>query len=227
MDASRRHVLRAAGIAIAGAPLAGCLAAPTLNGGDTGGDGGDLPRVDTPPYAVAEPECDPPEDGRDPLWLCENMAAEPSLPFDQVETRGPVLHNEGLGAGHDGTAAQFYVALLTDEDDLSRVDRERGSAAVDLIAETNFGSAAVLVAQTGWGSGSVTPRLKRIEETDDGVHAFGCYHRPCVWTDDYTSRVVVARFERPETLFSAVVSLTVDAETRVTVAAADGAVTVE
>ena len=90
-----------------------------------------------------------------------------------------------------------------------------------------FVGEAVLVAQTGWGSGSVTPHLKRIEETEEGVHAFGCYRRPCAQTDDYTARAVVARFERPAARFSAAVSLTVDAETRVNVAGEEGVVTVE
>lgn len=71
------------------------------------------------------------------------------------------------------------------------------------------------------GSGSQTPHLKRVEETGDGVHAFGCSRQPCAGTDDFTVRTVVARFERPPSLEGSLVSLTVDSETRVTFGAYD------
>ena len=82
----------------------------------------------------------------------------------------------------------------------------------------------MLVAQTGWGSGTVTPHVERVEETDDGVHAFGCERRPCVYTSDLTSRTVAVRFERPERLDAATVSLTVGTEKRVSFAASEGVV---
>lgn len=190
------------------------------------GDDG-FQRVDTPPYEITEPECDPSDGDRDPLWLCENMAAEPTRLLDQVETTGSVLRSEGLQRDHDGRDPQFYATLLTDAADLDRVETNRNSSAVKLIEETDFDSEAVLIAQTGWGSGSVTPHLERIEATENGFRAFGCYRRPCVWTDDYTKRTVMARFERPDDLSAGVVSLTVDAETRVNVRVDEGVVTVE
>jgi hypothetical protein len=236
MELTRRRALRLAGVS-ATAVTAGCLSTRAPRNDDDGTDGGgadptdddtgDHPRFDDPPYDVDEPDCDPPGEGRDPLWLCANMAAEPSLPFEQVETRSPVLEGEGLSLDGEAGGAQFYVTLLTGEDHLDRVRRDEGGDAVELVESTSFDAEAVLVAQTGWGSGSVTPHLKRVEATDDGVHAFGCYRRPCVWTDDYSLRTVVARFDRPDALDSAVVSLTVDAETRVTVRADEGVVTVD
>lgn len=191
------------------------------------GDGGSgLARVEAPPYEISEPECSGMGD-RDPLWLCENMAAEPSVAFDQVETTFAIFAGEGLtlDAEPDGEH-QFYAALLTETDDLDRLNADAGGDPVALIEKTDFDTEAVLVAQTGWGSGSVTPHLKRIEDTGDGIHAFGCYRRPCAGTDDYTMRTVVARFERPDSLEEGIVSLTVDAEHRVNFEAGEGVVTV-
>lgn len=185
------------------------------------------PRVDEPPYDISEPECDPPVDGRDPLWLCENLPSEPTLLDEQVEETGTVLRDEGLSLGTETGDTEFYATVLTTGAEIDRVAADWNSAVVELIEETNFDTDAVLIAQTGWGSGSVTPHLERIEETDDGIHAFGCYRRPCGQTDDYTSRTVVARFERPESLETAIVSLTVDADTRVHFTADEGVVAVE
>lgn len=97
---------------------------------------------------------------------------------------------------------------------------------MDVIETTPFETEAVLVIQTGWGSGSHLPHLKRIEDTVDSIHAFGCYRRPCGGTDDYTMRTVAARFDRPASLEGGIVSLTVDAETRVNVEISEGVATV-
>ncbi|WP_135819596.1 hypothetical protein [Halostella litorea] len=198
--------------------------------GENGGTelDGELPdgvaRVDEPPYEISEPDCDPPEDGRDPLWLCENMAAEPSVAFSQANGRGSCLADEGLRLDESNENSQYYATLLTDESDLERLE-DSDSEAVALVEGTDFGSEAVLVAQTGWGSGTVTPHVKRVEATDDGIRAFGCERHPCVYTADLTSRTVAVRFERPETLDAATVSLTVGEEKRVNFAAGEGVVT--
>ncbi|GCF14295.1 hypothetical protein Harman_22300 [Haloarcula mannanilytica] len=192
-----------------------------------GGLPDDLERVDSPPYEIEDIECnidDSGEGDRDPLYLCANMSAEPSLSFEQVSTRG-TLADEGLEFAPDNNDDQLYAALLTSADDIERF--EDSGDAYRLAADTDFGSHAVLVVQTGWGSGSVLPHLKRIEETAAGVHAFGCYTQPCVYTDDFTARSTVARFERPDTLESGVVSLTVDPETRYNVATGEGVVTLD
>jgi hypothetical protein len=190
---------------------------------------GDLDRVDTPPYEIEDIECnidDSGEGDRDPLYLCANMPAEPSLSFEQASARGTLFADEGLEFAEDNTDDQLYVTLLTDADDIERFENDRGDA-YSLAADTDFGSHAVLVVQTGWGSGSIIPHLKRIEETADGIHAFGCYTQPCVYTDDFTARSTVARFERPDTLDSGVVSLTVDPSTRYNVATGEGVVTID
>ncbi|MDL5363103.1 hypothetical protein [Halalkalicoccus sp. NIPERK01] len=192
------------------------------------GDGGaGLARVEEPPYEISEPECSGAGD-RDPLWLCENMDAEPSVAFDQVETSSMSFADEELASDVENEGnPQFYAALLTDEDDLDRVDENTGGDVDELIGGTDFESEALLVVQTGWGSGSETPHFKRIEETDDGVHAFGCYRRPCGGTGDVTMRTVVARFERPEILNEAIVSLTFDPKYLVNFEAGEGVVTVD
>lgn len=192
---------------------------------DDGGAG--LARVEEPLYEISEPECNGAGD-RDPLWLCENMDAEPSLAFDQVETTSVVFTDEGLAFDEEnGGDRQFYAALLTDADDLDRVDANTGGGVGALITGTDFESEALLVAQTGWGSGSETPHFERIEEADAGVHAFGCYRRPCGGTADVTMRTVVARFERPENLNEAIVSLTFDPKHLVNFETGEGIVTVD
>lgn len=205
----------------------------TDDGADTPSGGGGLPedldRVDAPPYDVEAIECQIGDDGegnRDPLYLCSNMPAEPSLAFEQVSTRGNALREGLTGRPDDYRDHRLYAALLTEETDVERVDPDSDEPH-ELVAGTDFDTHAVLVVQTGWGSGSIRPHLKRVAATDTGVHAFGCYRRPCVWTDDLTVRSTVARFERPETLAAGVVSLTVDPSTRFNVAAGEGVVTVE
>jgi len=252
MGLNRRRALLA-GVSAAGTALAGCLSGGspqpgtareettdergddgttdddgTDEGSDDDSDGGELPddldRVDEPPYEITEPECDPPEDGRDPLWLCENMPAEPSLSFEQATTRGTFLADEGLQLDETGEGSEYYATLLTEPADRNRL-RDDDSDAAALVEGTHFGSEAVLIVQTGWGSGSVTPHVKRVEETDDGVRAFGCERQPCVYTSDLTSRTVAVRFERPDTLDAATASLTVGTEKRVNFAAGEGVVT--
>lgn len=196
---------------------------PTQEPTDTDDDSRD-PHVDEPPYEIVEPECG--DGSRDPLWLCANMPAEPSIVFEQESTRRSVLVDEGLSYDGDSVAPQFYATFLTEESDLERVDQESGGTAAEFVAETDLPSEVVLVVQTGWGSGTVTPHLERIEEADDGIHAYGCYYRPCGGTSDFTSRTVVARFERPDTLSTGEVSLTVDADTRVTFSVDEGIVTI-
>lgn len=240
MDTGRRRALALAATSIPIVTLAGCLGDEAPVPGDDGTPSdegtpdddatpspvdGPPPRVDEPPYDVSEPDCG--GDGRDPLWLCANMAGEPSLAFDQVETPTPVLADEGLRTEDGPAGSQFYAASLTDETDTDRVADDADGDAVDLIEGTAFDEAMVLVAETGWGSGTVTPHLKRVEETDEGIHAFGCYRRPCGGTADVTMRTVVARVDRPDRLDSAVVSLTADADSRVTFAVGEGVVTVE
>lgn len=224
MERTRRGALRLAGVSVA-TLAAGCLdetdsAAgsptdqpsetptdqPTGTPADPPTDGqlpADLDRVDEPPYEVTVPECGEigPDDGdRDPLYLCANMASEPSIPFTQSTTRGQVLETHGVAGSADHEREAMFVVLLDRAADRDRVPEDASSDAADLIRDTDFDSHAVLVVETGWGSGSVYPHLKRVEATDTGVHAFGCHSDPCIVTSDLTTRTTVVRFERPDAL---------------------------
>jgi len=231
MSLTRRRALRALGVATAGG-LAGCLTGWTADDGDDGdGDSGvnngDLQRCDEPPGEITVPQCPPAGDERDPLWLCADTTTEPTITFEQAETNTRVLSGEGLEWDTDSFDTQFYATLLTDADDLDRVNLSKNLPAIELVEGAAFDSEAVLVVQTGWGSPDVTPHLKRIEPTAEGVHAFGCYRRPCQQSDSLGERTAVARFQQPETLDSATVSLIVDPETRVTFRSTEGVVTIE
>lgn len=218
MERTRRETLRLAGLSIATA-AAGCL-----DGAErefAGGLPDDLDRVDRPPQTIEAGECSPPDSERDPLYLCENIPAEGSLSFTQKTMRGNVLSDAGLELSENDDD-QMFATLLTETADRGRVSTEPAR----LIQETDFESHAVLVVQTGWGSGSVYPHLKRIEETDDGIHAVGCHTDPCIQTDDITSRTTAVRFERPGELTAGVVSLTVSPEARWNVAVGEGVVTI-
>ncbi|WP_276251670.1 hypothetical protein [Haloarcula rara] len=189
----------------------------------------DLARVDEPPYEISVPQCDETdsdEGGRDPLYLCADMASEPSLSFEQASARGSVFPDAGLENTKDNANEQVFATLLTEDSDRTRVDGDADDGPVELIEGTEFDTHAVLVVETGWGSGSVVPHIKRVEATDDGVRAFGCHSDPCIQTDDYTSRTVAVRFERPETLSAAVASLTVASDERWNVAAGEGVVSI-
>lgn len=120
------------------------------------------------------------DNDRDPLWLCKNMPAEPSIEFEQVETSSAIFADEGLRLDEPDGDDQYYATFVTEAGDLGRLHDEASGAVVELIEGTDFDTHAVLVAQNGWGSGSKTPHLKRIEETSDGIHAFGCYRQPCI-----------------------------------------------
>jgi hypothetical protein len=236
MKFSRRQILQSAGTSLCGMLVAGCLSTANPGTGDNGTpqedndtDGSDPPdpgyrgggpRVDEPPYEITEPECGDDTD-RDPLWLCENMPAEPSVEFEQVETSSAIFADEGLRFVEQDGEDQYYATFIVEAGALDRLHDDASGAAVDLIEGVDFDTHVVLVAQTGWGSGSKTPHLKRIEETNEGIHAFGCYRQPCTVTTDHTVRTVVARLERPANLESSVVSLTVDPQTRITLEAHD------
>lgn len=156
------------------------------NGSDPTGSPNDRsPRIDTPPYEITEPACGD-EAHRDTLWLCTAMPAEPSIDFDQVATSTLVFANEGLRVQGQAATDEYYATMLLEVSRLDRLHDEASQSVVEFLAGTAFDSHVVLAAQTGLGSGSKTPHLKRIEATSPGIHAFGCLRQPCAWTDDYS-----------------------------------------
>lgn len=187
------------------------------------------PRVDEPPYRIERP--DPPDDPSDPedwneLYLCENMPAEPSLPFEQLP--GARVAEQALSLEHGEHSDAYHVRVLATEEarddalDLSASDartRERLSA-------LDFEEHALLVVESGYGSGSIEHRWKRLEDVDDGIHLYGCYTQPYVYTDDITSRSSVVLIEYPaDAVELARISLTVDEDRRVHVNSTEGIVT--
>jgi len=237
MKRTRRDVLGLTGVSLV-TMASGCLGGddtestgtPTDQPTATPADPADtlppgIARVDEPAYEIGAGECSPPDSERDPLYLCANMPAEPSLSFTQAWTRGRVLQDEGLELSEENDD-QLYATLLTADADRERVRSDSSGEPAELIRDAEFDTHAVLVVQTGWGSGSVYPHLKRVEGTDTGVRAFGCHTDPCVWTDDFTSRTTVVRFERPDSLSTGVVSLTVAPDERWNVATGEGVVTI-
>lgn len=190
----------------------------------TDGSGGDEPRsrVDEPPCEIERPEPPGnPGDDWNALYLCAHMASEPSLAFETAA-------GGALAAGLDlseHAGEEYHASLLVDEGDVDRFE-EMSDNVESLIEGTSFDEEALLVVETGWGSGSVEVHLKRIEAVDDGVHAFGCHTDPYVQTADYASRLLVARFERPDgPLDRARVSLTVAEDRRVHFDSTEGVVT--
>ncbi len=125
------------------------------------------------------------------------------------------------GDDSGGNGKQLYATLLTGPDDVDRLDDERDEIHA-FVSETDFERRAVLVVQTGWGSGSILPHLKRIEATDTGP-------RPAVTP----ARATPPNAARPRWLGSArravpgVVSLTGDPSTRYNVATAEDVVTAD
>lgn len=231
MRRTRRDVLGLAAMSIT-AVTAGCLnrnesgETPTADGTATTSPPDGLSRVDEPPYEIDQPECGDPtseDGGRDPLYLCANMASEPSLSFTQTHSRGNILADGGLTFTENSTEDQCYVTVLSDAD---RLADDAESEPAQLVRKTDFDSDAVLVVQTGWGSGSVYPHLERIEATESGIHAFGCHSDPCIYTDDLTMRTTAVRFERPDSGERAVLSLTVGPDERWNVTAGEGVVTI-
>ncbi len=242
MERTRRDVLKLAGVSVT-TLIAGCLDdseqptdrpvdQPSETPSDPVTDGrlpAGLQRVDEPPYEITAPECGSPKtptsSERDALYLCANMPAEPSLSFSQASTRGSVLADAGLELG-DQTNNELFATLLTEAADRDRLSDDIVGGPTELIAETAFDTHAVLVVETGWGSGSVYPHIKRVEATDTGVRVFGCHSDPCIQTADYSSRTAAVRFERPDTLETGVVSLTVAPDERWNVATGEGVVAI-
>lgn len=196
----------------------------------TGTDTEERPRVDEPPYRIERPA--PPEDPTDPddwnaLYLCEHMPADPSLPFEQLP--GVQLVEPGLQFDHGGTEEAYRVRVIGDEatrEDVIDASASRPSAR-ERLGEIDFDEQSLLVVESGFGSGSIQHHWKRLEETDGGLHLFGCHTQPYVYTDDVTARSSAVVVDRPaETFELARVSLTVAEDRRVNFDSTEDVVTV-
>ncbi len=249
---NRRTLLSGAGIGLS-IGLCGCLEGgpvgdengengnETADNGDDGDDGDDGgtetisedPRADSPPYPIEPPE--PPEDpGDDEAWneayLGENMPSEPTLRFERLSVpagaRRDSALREALGSGDDGYAAELVTeeAGIDDAFDTEAMDDDEEAR----LRAVDFDEAAVVVVESGFGSGSVRHRWGRAEEEGAVLRLHGYYTDPFIQTDDITTRGSVLELERPaEGLEYARVSLTVAEDRRVHFNSTEGVVTLE
>lgn len=231
----RRHLIAGVSLALL-PPVAGCIdgggsatedGASDDDGGSQQDDGApaepmpEEPRVDEPPYDIDPPEIDggTPDDWND-RYLCENMPDEPSLSVERVSgarLREPPFDLE------EGENPSFRVDLARNRDALEAiVDPE--SIPGTALETVDFDTQAVVVVNSGFGSGSVEHVWKRVEPVENGVHLHGCYTRPLAGTDDYTWRTSILVVERPDTLRLARASLTISETERVHVNSTEGTV---
>jgi hypothetical protein len=240
----RRAFLAGVGSTL-GAAVAGCL------GPSRPGDGGDQPsgdtatpsdgtrtdsaesgdtgdRVDEPPYQIQRPE--PPEDPTAPddwneLYRCEHMPAEPTIQFEQLS--GVRLANPALSAGYGDHDRAYSVRILADASARDSVLDLSGSTdrARERLRGLNFQQHAILVIESGYGSGAIDHHWKRLENRDDEVWLFGCHTTPYEQTDDIDTRSSVIVVERPAAAFDlAQVWLTVSEDRRVHFDSTEGVV---
>lgn len=100
-------------------------------------------------------------------------------------------------------------------------DRER-------VETVDFDEGVIVVVESGFGSGPVRHRWKRVEGVESWVHLQGYYTQPYERTDDYTADHSVVAVDRPaEDIDLARASLTVSPERRVRVDSTEGVVTAD
>ena len=225
METNRRRFL--GGVAVAAAS-AGCLQGSEADSGDGGEPTTAVPedpRVDEPPYEIAAQPND--QDAWNERYLCEQMPGDSDLEFRQVSAPrpDPLL---SLRDHDDGDA--YAVRALTSADEVREVFETEGDGdgeSEESLDRIDFEEDVLLVAEDGFGSGSVTHHWKRAETTDRGCRLHGCLVKPYVRTDDLTSRHSVVRVERPDDFEFARVSLTVDEDRRVHFNSTEGVVSVD
>lgn len=175
--------------------------------------------VDTPPHNPTAPERPDPGDAKDwdEEWLGDGMATHPSLALEREHIR-PAKSNLSLTE----STGSYAVTLIDSQSKFeSWVD-----AAEEL--DVSFDESVLIHVESGWGSGSINHRWARVEAENGDLHLHGYYTDPLVQTDDYTSRHSVLVVEKPaEQVDSATVSLTVDADTRVTFNSGQGPVDID
>lgn len=227
---NRRRFIAGTGLVLS-VPVAGCIDGsgdPDGGAGDEGGDGDDEndgnggddtdvvpedPRTDSPPHNPEEPEYpdDPAdEDEWDDLYLCAGMETEPSQSFEPVRAR-PRIREFDI----DSPNPSYAIRLLTSQEELESAIAVENATDRDRLEAVDFDEEAIVVVESGFGSGSVAHHWQRVEADGDVLHLHGCYTQPLVRTDDYTARHSVLVIERPDSLRFARVSLTTDTDTQV------------
>lgn len=230
MRVTRRQLLlgTVAGVTTAGGCLQRSLA-DGRTGGETPQASPEEPRVDKPPYEIA----DQPDDAEawNPLYLCEQMPADADLDFTMVS---PPPLSEPLLSLQDRDGDAYAVRVLTSAADVREVfetggpddTASEGSKGETPLDATDFEEYVLLVIESGYGSSSVTHHWKRVEATDRGVRLHGCHRIPYLRTADIAPRHSVVRIERPQGFAVGRVSLTVSAERRVHFNSTEGVVSI-
>lgn len=180
-------------------------------------------RIDEPPHEIETPDANDPEEWNEE-YLGENMATEPSLAFERIESVR--LADTTLNSGDEA----YNVRVLRDSNERDSVlDTE----AVDedtrqRLEAVDFDESVLVVVESGYGSSSVTHRWARVEETPDAIHLHGYYTDPFEQFDDIAMWHSVLEVERPDDgVEFARVSLTVDPDRRVHFNSTEGVVTLE
>lgn len=188
------------------------------------------PRTDEPPHDIEIPEqpTDPEDfDQWDDDYLGSAMETEPTLEFD-VLTRSPgVLRDPGFDEPHDSI---YRVQAITSQTAYEEVFDEE--AADDELRErlnaVDFEETALVVVESGIGSGSIEHRFARVDEDGAIAHLHGYYSAPFEQTDDLAVRHTVLEVEKPADGLEFVrTSLTVGEDRRVHFNSTEGVVVLE
>ncbi len=183
------------------------------------------PRTDEPPHEIDPPE--PPEGGDEDEWnekyLGEEMDTEPSVPFESIAVNQRWVRESALedAAWDDGDS--YHVQTVTDEETFEDVfdeeamdDSATADDAREQLREVDFDDVALVLVESGFGSGSVGHRWARVEDEEGGVQLHGYYTAPYMQTDDIASRLSVLEIEHSSNeLGLARVALTVSKDRRV------------
>ena len=190
----------------------------SANGNENdGGEGScepiELPLVDEPPHDPERPpDTDSPEEWNAD-YLGEGMDEESGVEFEQIELRPkePVVEDRD-----PMTEQVFYAELLTSREQFE----ERAEPVGDdgRADEIDFDEEAVVLALSGFDSGSIEHEWVRAESNCNEVHLHGYHVEPFVQTDDVTTTTSGIVVERPEALERVWTSLTVGEDVRANVA---------
>lgn len=187
-------------------------------------------RIDNPPYEIEKPEAphDPAEnDDWNEDYLGKEMSEKPSIGFEELEGVGLKMRALSI---EDDEGDQYAVHLVESEGDLEeRLDREAmGPEDRERVEAVDLDEQLVVVVESGFGSGSVRHRWKRVEDVKRGVHLHGYYTQPYERTSDYAARHSMVVVERPDGEIGLVrASLTVSPERRIHLDSTEEIVTVD
>lgn len=179
--------------------------------------------LDTPPHEITppgEPQMPDdwsPGDPRDEIaddwsdhYLGENIAQEPSLPFEPLSTS---LGHSSLSVLDRTFSSEFAVDVVTSE----REERRTLDIEETDRPPVDYSEDIVVAVHSGYGSSSKQHQFQRVEMTEDGIHLHGYYTHPLIMTFDHTARHSVHRVKRPTAteISTVTVSLTIAESNRV------------